>query len=521
MNNNFINSLIKYLIEKEYFNLICAEGELLDLAGGSISLIKNFQGTSVLLELIQADRYSTDELAGIMENGAAMLQRIDGQNASIFKVFIFSDEPDQEKIKIIEQGQVDIITEKKFMKCISVNVNSKLVQKYFTVPSFDANIVKALKRFFAKNLEDHETTVQDISDFIAHRQKDFEIQLNAKNSWVTYALLAANVLVFLVLKLISISSGTSYSELLVPYGAKVNSLIMQGEYWRFITPMFLHSDIVHLTVNCYSLYIVGQQVEKLFGHGKFTAIYFISGFLGCVASFAFSINVSVGASGAIFGLLGAMLLFAVRRPSLLKSSFGANLVTTLIINLVYGFMNKQIDNYGHIGGLIGGFLTTGVVYSNKEKSSKDKLTKIAALILVAVLSLGGLFYSFNNELNRLTVKVSDMNNYFSDKNWTQTEKLAEEILAQNPSQTNIMIETLWNVSAAEVSQQKYSEAAEHAAKLVEVSPIDGHYILGVIYFNTNQYDKAKEELQASKNLGSSYSEKIDQILAAIGNLNVK
>jgi len=522
MKTNFINSLIKYLIEKNYFNLINSDNETLDFDNGPTSLIKDYQGTSVLLEVIDGDRYDCEQIAHMMQSGATMLDNINGTNASIFKLFLFDETPSEEKIHIIEQGQVDIILDKKFMKCISVNIMNKNVQKHFSVPAFDANIVKSVKHFFSKNLDTRETKVEDVAELIALRQKDFEIQLKAKKPLFTYGLIAINISVWLILKLISMRTGTPYEDLLPTYGSKMNNLILGGEYWRFISPMFLHANEIHLAVNCYSLYIVGSQVEKLFGHKKFTAIYFVSGFIGCIASFAFSISSSVGASGAIFGLLGAMLFFAMKRPSLLKSSFGANLMTTLLINLGYGLMNKQIDNFAHIGGLVGGFLTTGVVYNAKEETSKDRLSKIVALILVIFVTIGGLFYAFNNKQNTLLVpKLDALQTYDSQRNFTESEKLAEEILKLNPKNEYTKINVLWSLSVAEVSQNKYAEAEAHANQLTGVSPVNGHYLLGIIYYNTQQYNKAKEELQAAKKLDSPNTDSINDMLSDIDNLTGK
>ncbi len=519
MNANFINSLIRYFIEKDYFNLISSQSEPLDFTYGPTSLIKNYQGTSVLLEIINADQYNIEQLAQMMQNGAAMLENLDGNNASIFRLFLFDETPSEEKINIIEQGQVDIISEKKFMKCISVNITTKQVQKHFSVPSFDANIVKSVKQFFSKNLDARVTSAKDVEELIAQRQKDFEIKLRAKKPWITYGLIAINIAVFLILKLMSNKTGTPYETLMREYGAKVNNLILGGEYWRLISPMFLHWDIIHIALNCYSLFIVGTQVEKLFGHARFTAIYLVSGFLGCIASFAFSISISAGASGAIFGLLGAMLFFAIKRPSLLKSSFGVNLVTTLIINLVYGFMNKQIDNYGHLGGLLGGFLTTGAVYIVEEENLKDKLSKLAALILVIIVTIGGLFYAFKNEQNNVLLpKFDTLQTYYGQQNYTESEKLSEEILKLNPKSDNLKIEVLWDLTLSEANLGKLEEAQQHAIQLVNISPQNGHFILGVIYYNTKEFDKAKEELEAAKKLNSPNITAIENMLSDIENL---
>lgn len=515
METKNIISLVGYLIEKEYFNLIGENDIQADIDNGSVSLIKSFQGASVLLEIIDGDRYTALQLAQYMENGSLMLNNINGMNATIFKLFLFDEKPDNEKIQVIEQGQVDMVSERKFMKSIVVSYSERTVSKLFKVPNFDANITRTLKRFFSKELYKREFSRQDIINLIETRKKDFEIQLKAKNTYLTYALLAANILMYLIIKFISAKNGTSYGSLLGPLGAKVNSLILEGQYWRFFTPMFLHADEVHLIVNCYSLYIVGTQVEKLYGHAKFAAIYFVSGIIGCIASFAFSAGQSVGASGAIFGLLGAMLFFAVKRPSLLKSSFGANLITTLVINLAYGFMNKQIDNHAHLGGLVGGFLTTGIVYRSAEETSKDKLIRPAAFILAAAVAVGGLFYGFNSKVNLIAPKLESMETYDNQQNWTESEKLAEEILSIEPSDKNIKIQVLFTLAKAEINQQKYDEGIVHSNELQKINPENGHFFLGFIYYSTRQYDKAKEEFAQAKKYGNSNDEYIDNIMQDI------
>lgn len=508
-------SMIGYLIEKEYFNLIGENDIQTDIDNGSVSLIKSFQGTSVLLEVIDGDRYTVLQLAQSMENGSLMLDNINGMNATIFKLFLFDEKPDNEKMQIIEQGQVDMAAERKFMKSIVVAYSERIVSKLFKAPNFDANITSTVKRFFSKELYKREFSRQDIIKLIETRKKDFEIQLKAKNTYLTYGLLAANVLMYLIIKFISSRNGVSYGSLLGPFGAKINSLILEGQYWRFFTPMFLHADEVHLIVNCYSLYVLGTQVEKLYGHARFAAIYLVSGIMGCIASFAFSINQSVGASGAIFGLLGAMLFFAVKRPSLLKSRFGANLITMLVINLTYGFMNSQIDNHAHLGGLIGGFLTTAAVYRSGEETSKDKLIRPAALIVAAAVAIGGLLYGFSSNVNIIAPKLEAMETYDGQQNWPESEKIAEEILNIGPSDKRTKIQVLFTLAKAEINQQKYDEGILHSNLLQELNPENGHFFLGFIYYNTQQYDKAKEEFTQAKKYGNSNEEYIDNIMKDI------
>ncbi|QNU68511.1 rhomboid family intramembrane serine protease [Ruminiclostridium herbifermentans] len=636
MKTNFTNSLIKYLIEKYSFNLINTNDEALDFSNGSAGLIKNYQGTTVFLEVIDADRFDNVQLARIMENSSAMLDSINGRNAYVLKLFLFDNAPNDEVLDIIEKSQIDNITEKKFFKCMSVDISNKIVRKHYNEPTFDGNIVKAINKFFAKNLHEKETSIEDIKELLVKRSKDFQIEFKAKTPWVTYVLIAANILVWLLLRILSFTTNTEYVNLLAPFGAKINLFILEGEYWRFISAMFLHSNEVHLLLNCYSLYMIGTQIERLFGHVKMIVIYFVAGLVGSIASFAFNIYPAVGASGAIFGLLGAMLFFAIKRPSLLKSSFGANLLTILVINLVYGVMNERIDNSAHLGGLVGGFLTTGVVYTAKEETSKDRLVRIGSLILVFLVTIGGLFYSFNNESNRLISQIVSLDNYYAQKNYAEAEKIAEQILNQdfqddelrisvlkiliesensqdkynesekhaeellkydidnntkinalfsvvkseniqgkhneceehaeellkmNPQNSNILIDTLvflsgselaqgkyneseehseqllkqeldtdkksqvlWNLSLSEAAQGnpvKFTEAEEHANQLIELSPKHGHFILGAIYYNTQDaknLDKAKEHLQKAKELDSPNMNAINNMLSDIENI---
>ena len=561
MKTNLINSLIKFLIEKNNFSLVNANFETLDFSNGAAGLIKNFQGTTVFLEVIDADRLDNVQISEIMEKSAAMLESINGSDAYIFKLFLFDYTPSQAVLDIIEQGQTDNIPEKKFLKCMSVDVSNKIVRKHYTEPAFDGNIVKTMNKFFTKNIHSNETSIEDIKELLVKRSKDFQIELKAKTPWVTYVLIAANILVWLFLRILSFKTNTPYVNLLAPYGAKVNSLIVEGEYWRFISAMFLHSNEIHLLLNCYSLYMLGSQVERLFGHVKMIAVYFVAGLVGSIASFAFSTNPAVGASGAIFGLLGAMLFFAIKRPSLLKSSFGANLLTILVINLVYGVMNERIDNSAHLGGLVGGFLTTGVVYTAKEETSKDRLVRIIALILVIAVTVGGLFYSFNNEKNRFITQIAALEDYNAQSNYVEAEKLAEQILEKNPKSSEIKINTLvslsvselsqgkyseseehaeqllkmklnndtktqvlWNlclVEAAQTTQAKFAEAEEHANQLIKLSPKHGNFILGAIYYNTkdiNNLDKAKEHLQKAKELDSPNIDAINNMLSDIENI---
>lgn len=160
----------------------------------------------------------------------------------------------------------------------------------------------------------------------------------------------------------SIAALTSPSiEVLVLMGAKVNEYIAQGEVWRLFTAIFLHGGVVHVMFNLYALYALGPLLEGYTGHTRFLTIFLVSGLYGSLFSYALSGPVSVGASGAIFGLLGGISIYFLKY----HNNFGMqgrailqNMAIVLVLNLIIGFSSGFIDNWGHIGGLVGGALIT-------------------------------------------------------------------------------------------------------------------------------------------------------------------
>ena len=179
---------------------------------------------------------------------------------------------------------------------------------------------------------------------------------------LTYALLGINLAVFVAMILYGwfqygVWDGPEDGRVLQLFGMKINALIANGQEWRLFTAMFLHIGAIHLLFNLYALYALGPMVEGYFGHWRFTAIYILGGLCGSLASYAFSPNPSAGASGAIFGLAGATTVYFLKY----RDNFGQrgrailqNMVIIIGINLVFGLSSQGIDNWGHIGGLIGG-----------------------------------------------------------------------------------------------------------------------------------------------------------------------
>jgi membrane associated rhomboid family serine protease len=170
---------------------------------------------------------------------------------------------------------------------------------------------------------------------------------------------------------------------LYDFGAKANAAIAAGEYWRLLTAAFLHGGWLHLLVNSYSLYVLGSLTEPVLGGARFLATYLVSALTGSLASYAFNPALGVGASGAIFGLLGAALYLSWRGTSeRIPPAQLRNLGAWTLYNLVYGFINPTIDNAAHLGGLAGGVACAALL------SGRAVPVAIAALLL-AGLGWGG------------------------------------------------------------------------------------------------------------------------------------
>ena len=176
--------------------------------------------------------------------------------------------------------------------------------------------------------------------------------------YVTYSIIAITVF-FYVLQLLS--EYALGQDILVIYGARINEAILAGELWRFLTPALLHGSLPHIAFNMYALLSFGTSLERYFGHGRFLLLYVLSAFTGNVASFLFSPGYSIGASTAIFGLLGAEAVFLIQNrkafPGQFRSAIG-NIIFIAAINLFIIGSLPGIDNWGHIGGLIGGLMFT-------------------------------------------------------------------------------------------------------------------------------------------------------------------
>ena len=180
--------------------------------------------------------------------------------------------------------------------------------------------------------------------------------------------------------------GMSQSVALWALGAKFGQSIWgDHQYWRFVTAGFLHGNLLHIAFNGYALYVLGAQVEEVFGTPRYLVAYFVSTVGGFYLSARMSSGLSIGASAGIMGLIGAMVAFGAVNRTSIGRQIRNHYLGWLAINLVIGYMSREIDNYAHIGGFIGGFAVAYVAGTPIHSTrAKDAAWRAAAAICILI-----------------------------------------------------------------------------------------------------------------------------------------
>ncbi len=277
-----------------------------------------------------------------------------------------------DRVKIKENKNVDTVSLTSYQE-IRENENLKSIFPAITTELID-------------NATDLDLFINVTNDVNSKTEKDNEIYnkiFKEKKIIMTYVFIAISSIMFLLMYLIG--DGSTFVHTLLEFGGNNIDLVRGGQVYRLLTSVFLHIGIIHFFVNMYSLKIVGTQLEKFIGKWKFLAIYLISGIVGSMLSLVMNqdVLVSVGASGAIFGILGALLYFGNTFRVYLNDVLRKQILPIIILNLAVGFMIEGIDNAAHIGGLIAGYLAA-MIFSIEGKNNKSDIIKSSIALLVFV-----------------------------------------------------------------------------------------------------------------------------------------
>lgn len=253
-----------------------------------------------------------------------------------------------------------------------------------------SSIIKCVFPDLSKKMEYSEDGMQLFmkitNDINNHNKSDAEKideVFKIKYPIVTYLLIAINVIIYFA----SVLAG-SYNEILSKFAISA-PLIRGGQYYRLLTGCFLHGNIFHLAFNCYALYVIGTQMESYLGKAKYLIIYLFSGISGALFSMIFgSPNaLSIGASGAIFGLMGSMVYFGFHYRVFLGNVIKSQIIPLIVLNLVIGFLSNGIDNAAHVGGLVGGMLSTMALGIKYKSTTSEKVNGIIVSLIFLAFSI--------------------------------------------------------------------------------------------------------------------------------------
>ena len=365
--------LLYYFITIKNYNPIIVQGVKNEI------WLENLQDDIKIIRIVNNYIHNNEQMEFDIFKTKRLVSKIRIKTFSLtMKVLnIFTDLGDNVDFKKINQDS-------KNYKFINANNESDIVENKVITKNFTD-----LKNNFEFNEKGFHLFLKITNDINAKNKEEAlrnEEVFKPKKVFVTYILIGILVLIYLLGFIFGQANIIELFALYGPYIRKYN------EYYRIVTAGFLHGNLFHLLCNCYALFIIGKQVESFYGKRKFLIIYFLSLIMGSLFSIALSENASVGASGAIFGLMGSLLYFGYYYRVYIGSTWKNNILPVILINLALGFIIPGIDYLGHIGGLIGGILASMAVGLKYKEPTRDKINgTIIYLILFVFLIYLGIF----------------------------------------------------------------------------------------------------------------------------------
>jgi rhomboid protease GluP len=368
--------------------------------------------------------------------------------------------------------------------------------------------------------------VNNSSDVATQAAQPRQLPLPLARPRLTYVLLGINILVWLAM---TATGGSTSTAVLIRFGAKDNSLIANGEVWRLLTSMFLHIGLMHLFFNSYALYIFGIEVERLYGNARFVVIYLLAGLWGSLISFAFGPNLSAGASGAIFGLLGVMLAFFRRHRELFGDSGRRQVINLLgiaVFNLVLGFTVPGIDNLAHLGGLVSGAILGWLLAPEYQvgwdaeghpqvRDRNSLLSRWWVVALATVLLAAGIRGGMALQQGSASVLMSHGQRALQSGDLAAAESFFQQAVARDPASADAR----FYLGVTLFQQERTHEAAQAYENALRLEPdlAEAHWNLALAYADLRRPGDAINQLQAFISLRPDGAE-ADQARAMIAEL---
>ena len=353
-----VMSLINYFITEKNYNPMIIHGLNDEI------WLENLNEDYKIVRIVSHHIHNKEQLDFDKFKLSRIVKQVKKKTLS-FKVKVLSIYTDLEDDKILSNDDIYINKEEDINNPKLTNVFPNIVEK----TKVDENGLE----YFIK-------VTDNINQKNESKSKIAEKIFSFKKPIVTYSLIFICILVFILMYVLGNGSTDNYT--LLVFGANVDTLTKNGDYYRLFTSMFLHIGILHLLCNMYSLYIIGKEVENVFGKVKYLIIYLLSGIAGSILSLAFNHNtICAGASGAIFGLLGALLYFGYYYRTYLGATLTRSIIPVIVLNLIIGFTSTGIDNAAHIGGLVGGILIAMAVGVPDKSNNNNKINGIVLSLI--------------------------------------------------------------------------------------------------------------------------------------------
>ena len=379
--DEIVMKLLHYFIIEQNYNPVVLHGAKdeiwLEKSDGDYKIIRIVSNYIHNNEQLNFDIYRTKQIIKKIKNKMFLFK--------VPSLSIFVNLGENVDIDQLKTGNIDIANLSKFED----------VKKYDFINKNFPNILE-VEQDSKEGVELFVKLTNDIN--MKNKEENSKAQeiFSKKVPIITYILLGLNIILFLLTafdcgNIFEISTGTIYK-----YGGLVSPHYLNGifDYSRLITSGFLHAGIIHLVFNMYALYVIGPQLESFFGKVKFSIIYIGSILFGNLLSLLFIQGnyISCGASGAIFGLLGALLYFGYHYRVYLSDVIKSQIIPLIVINLLIGMFVAGINIVAHIGGLIGGFLVAKAVGVKYKSTTSDRVNGILMCIAFIAFLIYMIFY---------------------------------------------------------------------------------------------------------------------------------
>ncbi len=372
-NDEMVMALVHYFITEENYTPIMVKGVKDEI------WLENIDGPYRIIRINSNHIHNEEQYNFDLFKTSRVMEQIKKKTLSLKMnaLNILVDVGDNFKVKQEDKNILSIVLDD-----VSKFIDNKNIKDLF--PKINNKLIKD-----KEGIDLIINVTNDINAKTMEHNEEYTKIFSPKKMIVTPILILICFVMFFLMYILG--NGSEDVGTLVFFGANVQGLVKSGQVWRLVTSIFLHIGILHLIVNMYSLFIIGGQLETFLGKVKYLIVFLVSGLVGSLLSCVMHETVSAGASGAIFGLLGSLLYFGYHYRLYLGSVLKTQVIPIIILNLIIGFVSPGIDNFAHIGGLVGGYLATMAVGIPGKKRTSDQVNGIIVLGIL-ILFLGYMLY---------------------------------------------------------------------------------------------------------------------------------